>query len=105
VNQFAFSFRETRKLLSNTNRATLTLTGPCIGLGALTANRKATLVANTTVAVNRSKTLHLSLLFTTKVTFDGDFFALNYGRNLHKLLFGQLTRADVWTYASVLKDA
>lgn len=91
-------------LLGDTHGLALTLAGAGVGAGALSANGKTTLEADSAVAVDGGEALHLSLLLTTKVTLDEDSFVLDHGGNLDELLFAQLAGADVRVDTSMVED-
>ena len=91
-------------LLHNTNGAALTLTSARVCAGALTTDREATLVTDSTVAIDGGQALHLALLLTTKVTFNENPLILDHRRNFHQLLFAKLASADVRTYACVIEN-
>jgi hypothetical protein len=55
------------------DRFARTLTGTCVGLGTLTANRQATTMTQTTVATKIHQTLDAHGNLTTQVTFNDKF--------------------------------
>src|SRR5690554_962266 len=71
-----------------TNRFARTFTGAGVGLGALTTDRKAVTMAQTTEATEILQTLNVHLYFTTQIAFDGKL--AHFSTKCFKLLVAQV---------------
>src|SRR5215831_4716310 len=65
-----------------------------IGLGALTTDREATKVANTTIAFDALEALEVHADFAAKITFNHVLAILNGVDDLGQLLFAEVFRAN-----------
>jgi hypothetical protein len=81
--------------LGDANGAAGTLAGASIGAGALTTDREALAVADTTVAVDGLQALQIASEFTTEVTFNDPLVLSDDVENLVELLLGQVLSAHV----------
>jgi len=78
----------------NTDGLSRSLASTSICLGALSANRQATQVADTSIAFNTLKALEIHTDLAAKIAFDDVFAILNRVDDLRQLLFAQIFRAN-----------
>ena len=71
------------------------LAGTCISLGALTADRKSTAMAQATVAVDCLEALQVTLNLSAEITLDDNLLAGDGGDDRSDLLGREFLGADV----------
>ena len=82
------------RVADDTDGLSRAFAGTSICLGALSANRQATQVANAAIAFNALKALQVHTDLAAEIAFDDVFAILNRVDDLGELLFAQIFRAD-----------
>ena len=68
--------------------------GPCVGLGALAADRQAAQVADSPITFDTLQAFEVHADLAAEITFNDVFAVLNGMNDLRKLLLGQILGAD-----------